>query len=141
MPSVSPNELLQQGLDCQLALLKWTPGFESELVARVQDPEAGTENAAMGLLYLWSSLAFLEASVLSFEGILPSEFDSEDGWSSLDFLENLTWEEDRLRVQLSIIRGRQVQTDLWLSRRGLFVVRTQGRGDAPWHWFQSFKRH
>jgi len=140
MPRTSPAELLKQGLDCELVLVSWLGGFESELVARVDaSPEDGPEGTAVGLLFLWSSLAFLEAHALSEEGILPSDYHLEDGWSSLDFLENLRWEEDRLRLALNVIRGRQVTTDLWLSKNGIFVVRTRGRGDSPLRWFETLQ--
>jgi hypothetical protein len=132
-------ELLRKGLDCALVLVSWQPGFESELVARLEGEPPGPERMAVGLLFLWSSMAFLEAHALSEEGIPPTDYQVEDGWSSLDFLENLRWEEDRLRLALKVIRGRQVTTDIWLSRGGLFVVRTQGRGDSPMRWFESFR--
>ncbi len=140
MPSTSATELLKQGLSCDLTLVSWTSGFQSELVTRVADSDADEgPGSAVGLLFLWSSLAFLEAHALSREGLVPDDYQVEDGWSSLDFLENLRWEEDRLRLQLRVVRGRQVATDLWLSRKGWFVVRTEGRGDSPLHWFNSFQ--
>jgi len=139
MPSTSPMELVRQGLDCELVLVSWQPGFESELIARTEGISQGPERTAVGLLFLWSSMAFLEAHALSEEGLPPVDYKLEDGWSSLDFLENLRWEEDRLRLALKVIRGRQVTTDIWLSRNGLFVVRAQGRGDSPLRWFESFR--
>ena len=132
-------ELLKQGLNCDLVLLSWQPGFESELVARVDEGPDGSAPSAVGLLFLWSSLAFLDAHALSHEGIPPDDYQTEDGWSSLDFLENLKWEDDRLRVSLNVVRGRQVTTEIYLSRGGLFVVRTRGRGDSPIRWFESFR--
>ena len=139
MPSLSPVDLLKQGLHCELQLLCWQPGFQSELVARVNPEGKQPEGTAVGLLFLWSSLAFLEAHALSEEGILPHDYLPEDGWSSLDFLENLKWEGDRLRVSLVVIRGRQVATEILLSQNGFFVVRAKGRGDSPLHWFETFR--
>ena len=139
MPSTSAAELLKQGMGCELQLVSWQSGFESELVARVGSSELPLGESGLGLLFLWSSIAFLEAHALSEEGLPPESYQSEDGWSSLDFLENLRWEGDRLRMTLNIIRGRQVATEIWLSRVGLFVVRARGRGDSALHWFESFQ--
>ena len=138
MPSTSALELLKKGLNCDLELVNWKPGFESELVAHMAETRDGREPSAVGLLFLWSSLAFLEAHAISHEGIPAQDYQSEDGWSSLDFLENLSWEVDRLRVRMNVVRGRQVTTEISISREGLFVVRTRGRGDSPLRWFESF---
>jgi hypothetical protein len=96
--------------------------------------------SAIGLLFLWSSLAFLEARPLLCEGVLPVDYRNDDGWSSIDFLSHLRWEDGRLAVRLGTLRGRQVATVLWLRRDGLFTVRTSGRGDSALAWFESFRR-
>jgi len=128
-------ELIRQGLKCNLALVAWKPGFESELILRVED---GQDAAHIGLMFLWSSLAFLEASPLSHEGIHSRDYRPDDGWGSLDFLRCLKWHGGRLGLDLGVIRGRQVATELVLIQDTLFVVRTRGRGDSPLHWYETF---
>ena len=130
------KQLIEQGLECELELVHWSPGFSSELVARL---EGLTERASIGLLFLWSSLAFLEARPLSAEGILPSDYSADDAWGSLDFLDHFRWDGRRLGVELRTLRGRQVDTSLRLDRMGVFSVRTQGRGDSALWWFRSFR--
>ena len=139
MPSLSPIEILKQGSSCELLLVSWRSGFESQLISHVDECAIASDRSAVGLLYLWSSIAFLEAQALSVEGIPPVDYQLDDGWSSLDFLENLLWEGDQLRLNLNVIRGRQVTTEISISSGGLFVVTTQGRGDSALRWFESFQ--
>lgn len=128
-------ELIRQGLKCDLSLVGWRPGFECELVLRVR---SSPESAHMGLMFLWSSLAFLEASPLSLEGIHPRDYRSDDGWGSLDFLKAIRWEGDRLVLELGVVRGRQIETSLCLLRQGVFIIKTRGRGDSALHWYETF---
>ena len=130
------SDLIRNGLSCELSLIQWSPGFESELVARL----TGTpEESFIGLLFLWGSLAFLEARPLTREGLVPTDYSQDDGWSSLDFLGHLRWRADRLGLELSVLRGRQVSTQLFLDRNGLFSVKTEGRGDSALWWFHTLR--
>ncbi|MFN7683957.1 MAG: hypothetical protein ACK5QT_00915 [Oligoflexia bacterium] len=134
------RDLVRDGLSCRLQLVHWSPGFESKLMARVS--RAGNQticHAGIGLLFLWSSLAFLEAKPLTCEGVIPQEYQPDDGWSSLDFLRHLNWEGDRLSVELGVIRGRQVSTRFEVNQAGVFFVMTQGRGDSALNWFDAFR--
>ncbi len=141
LPDSPVIDLLREGLSCELDLLQWRAGFSSELVARAEPLSLpGSGRSAIGLLFLWSSLAFLEARPLLREGVVPSDYQAEDGWSSIDFLTHLRWEEARLVLNLSVLRGRQISTHLWLRRDGLFTVQTAGRGDSALGWFESFRR-
>ncbi len=129
-------DLIREGLGCRLRLLDWRSGHDSRLVLHV-DPLGRNR---VGLLFLWSSLAFLEARPLLDEGLVPPEYVESDGWSSLDFLKLLRWDGTRLWLRMDVLRGRCVATELVLLDDGRFVVRARGRGDSPLHWFESFGR-
>ena len=123
----NPVHLLESRADSASA-----EGSSFELRARLE----GGPEAQMPVLFLLSSLAFLEAQPA---GDSASEYFAEDGWTPADFVEHLRFDGGGLGLDLGIIRGRSVLTRLSLTPNGDLQIATSGRGQSPARWL-SFVR-
>ena len=126
----STLRLLKQGMGKTVTVLE-IRGGDSHHRVRAQLSETG----AIPVLFLLSSLAFLEAGAVGQPvGDTPDEYDELDGWSPADFLSQLRLEDGKLAVHLDTVRGRAVHTHLSISSEGELVVETWARGRSSTRW-------
>jgi hypothetical protein len=97
--------------------------------------------AQVPVLFLLSSLAFLEAQPLPIEQeeldlveTFEDEYSEADGWTPADFLSHLRFDGGALRLNLGCVRGRGVFTELSLTPEGELRIRTLGRGNSATRW-------
>lgn len=110
----------------------------------------GPSETHVPILFLLSSLAFLEAKPLptvppkvpndeaqpGWSGLICdlAEYSEADGWTPADFLSHLKFDESGLKLSLACVRGRAVFTDLTLTPQGDLWIRTFGRGQSVTRW-------
>lgn len=92
------------------------------------------ESSVIPVLFLLTSLAFLEAPPVLPEVDENSDFNEVDGWLPADLLSHLRFEEKQLRVSLSVVRGRAIFTDIAITANGELTIRTQARGQSASRW-------
>jgi hypothetical protein len=139
----STLKLLREGIGNTVHVLESTCGDAvHELRAHLPD-RCGS--SAIPVLFLLSSLAFLEAAagIPADEASDSSDFHEADGWTPADFLSHLKFEGKELRLSLTEVRGRAVFTDLSLTHSGDLKIRTLGRGQSATRWlsFVQGRRH
>lgn len=124
----STLRLLREGIGNQVHVLE-TLGGGSFQEVRAHLPEL-SESSRIPVLFLITSLAFLEASPYCYH----PEFNEIDGWTPADFLSQLRFDRNQLKVSLEVIRGRSVQTEVFLNEKGDLKIRTNGRGQSATRW-------
>lgn len=110
--------------------------------------EEAEESSRLSVLFLLSSLAFLEAKPSTDrssevgdpdsepEGQLDGQLDSQlDGWTPTDFISYLRLDRDgSLKIELNQVRGRAVKTAIRLRANGELCVETRDRGQSANRW-------
>lgn len=119
---LSTLRLLREGMGKTVNVLE-AIGGDSLHIVRAHLPE-GTEKDALPVLFLLTSLAFLEADPGS----------DVDGWTPADFLSHLRFDGGFLSVKLETVRGRGVFTEITLSAAGDLFIQTKGRGNSASRW-------
>lgn len=90
----------------------------------------GSSQAQIPVLFLLSSLAFLEAKPVGGS----DEFDEVDGWTPSDFLSHVRFEGGMLKLSMGCVRGRAVFTDISIDSQGELWIQTVGRGHSAQRW-------
>lgn len=80
----------------------------------------------MPVLFLISTLAFLEAPAVSLE------YQNVDGWTPQDFIAALKFEADGMKIKLDSVRGRGVYTEITLSQNGCLVLKSKSDKAVSW---------
>lgn len=94
------------------------------------------EKSVMPILFLLTSLAFLEASPQGEgeDGALSADYAEVDGWTPADFLSHLRFEAGRVVLHLENVRGRSVRTRMEMTPLGELFVETWARGTSATRW-------
>ncbi len=95
------------------------------------------QSSQFPVLFLLSSLAFLEAAPQMIEGAMDGEYLGEDGWTPSDFLTHIRFNSHRISIELGSVRGRLVKTEISLSSSGLLEITTRGRGRSADRWLAA----
>ena len=128
----STLRLLREGIGNQVQVIE-TRGGDAfhEVRARLA---VCPESSMIPVLFLLTTLAFLEANPQLFEGVPHPDFMEVDGWTPADFLSHLRFEGRKLSISLEQVRGREVTTSIGLTAVGDLTIRTQGRGQSATRW-------
>ena len=128
----STLRLLREGIGNTVKVLESKGGATFHEV-RAHLPDC-SESSMIPVLFLLTSLAFLEASAESVEGLPNPEYNEVDGWTPADFLSHLRFDGRKLLINLDSVRGRRVQTTIVLKATGDLVLKTVGRGQSAARW-------
>jgi hypothetical protein len=132
----STLRLLKEGIGNTVYVLESKSG-DSVHEIRAHLPDFSETNA-IPILFLVTSLAFLEATPEVYADGVPehkeAEFNEVDGWTPADFLSHLRFEGKKLKISLMEVRGRAVFTDINLTHSGDLTIRTRGRGQSALRW-------
>lgn len=128
----STLRLLKEGMGNAVQVLE-SRGSASFHEVRAHLPGI-SKSSEIPILFLITSLAFLEASpIVDGDGLSP-DFAEIDGWTPADFLSHLRFEDRKLKLELRKIRGRAIFTEVSLSTAGDLTIVTQGRGQSANRW-------
>ena len=86
------------------------------------------------VLFLITSLAFLEAAPEHPESEESEAEVQNDGWTPADFLSYLRLDQGGYRIALDEVRGRGVFTEVALDDLGHLKITTFGRGQSASRW-------
>src|SRR6476646_2746114 len=94
--------LLREAIGNPIHVLETTEG-EAELKVKAFLPEL-SEASLIPVVFLITSLSFLEAKPIQPDPNIASEYRDPDGWTPADLLANLRFEEGAVRMSLEIVR-------------------------------------
>lgn len=128
----STLKLLKEGMGKTVNVVE-RKGSNSCYTVKAHLPDV-SESSQIPILFLITSLAFLEANPRAAEDGLSDDYAEVDGWTPADFLSHLRFEADCLRIRLESVRGRLICTEVSLNAQGGLTIQTRGRGQSATRW-------